>query len=65
MNQVETWFGILQSKRIRRGVFISVKDRVNKIDDFIKSYIENSKPFKWVKTSQQILAKAKRPAQIA
>lgn len=65
MNQVETWFGILQSKRIKRGVFISVKDLVMKINDFIKSYNENSKPFKWVKTSHQILAKAKRPIQIA
>ncbi len=62
MNQVETWFGILQAKRIKRGVFTSVKELVQKIGDFIKHYNENSKPFKWVKTSQQILPKTKRPA---
>jgi transposase len=65
MNQVEIWFGILQSKRIKRGVFISVKDLIAKIEDFIKSYNETSKPFRWVKTSQQILAKAQRPAKTA
>lgn len=62
MNQVETWFGILQAKRIKRGVFISVKDLVQKIGDFIKHYNKNSKPFKWIKTSQEILFKVKKPA---
>ncbi len=62
MNQVETWFGILQAKRIKRGVFISVKDLIQKIEEFINHYNENSKPFKWVKTSPEILAKANKPA---
>ena len=62
MNQVEIWFGILHAKRIKRGVFISVKDLIQKIEDFIKQYNNNSKPFKWIKTSQEILAKAIRPA---
>ena len=62
MNQVEIWFGILQAKRIKRGVFISVKDLVQKIEDFIDNYNKNPKPFKWAKTSQQIMAKAKKPA---
>lgn len=62
MNQIEIWFSILQSKRIKRGVFSSVKDLIQKIEEFVKHYNENSKPFKWVKTSQEILVKAKRPA---
>ena len=62
MNQVEIWFGILHNKRIKRGVFVSVKDLIKKIENFIKHYNEKTKPFKWVKTSQEILAKAKRPA---
>lgn len=62
MNKVETWFGILQAKRIKRGVFISVKDLVQKIEDFIDHYNKNPQPFKWAKTSQQIMAKAKKPA---
>jgi transposase len=63
MNQVETWFGILHAKRLKRGVFISVKDLIQKIEDFIKHYNNHPKPFKWVKTSQEILAKAKRPVK--
>ena len=62
MNQVETWFSILHNKRIKRGIFRSVKDLIQKIDDFIKYYNENSRPFRWAKSSQEILAKAKRPA---
>jgi transposase len=64
MNQVEIWFGILQAKRIKRGVFTSVKNHITKIENFIESCNRKSKPFKWVKTSHEILAKAKRPSQI-
>ena len=62
MNQVEIWFGILHNKKIKRGIFRSVKDLIQKIEDFIKYYNENSKPFRWVKSSQEILAKARRSA---
>lgn len=65
MNQVETWFGILHAKRIKRGVFISVKDLIQKVEDFINHYNNNSRPFRWVKNSQEILAKAKRPAYVS
>lgn len=62
MNQIEIWFSILQTKRIKHGIFTSVKDLIRKIEDFIKHYNNNSKPFKWVKSSQEILAKVKRSA---
>lgn len=62
MNQVEIWFSILHNKKIKRGIFRSVKDLIQKIEAFIKHYNENSKPFRWTKSSQAILAKAKRPA---
>ena len=62
MNQVETWFSILHNKRIKRGIFRSVKDLIQKIEDFIKYYNKNSRPFRWTKSSKEILAKAKRPA---
>ncbi len=60
MNQVETWFGILQNKQIKRGVFHSVKDLVQKIMNFIEHHNKSHKPFKWTKSAQEILAKAKR-----
>jgi transposase len=60
MNQVETWFGILTRQAIRRGSFRSVKELVAMIDAFTRQWNEGSSPFTWVKTSDEILAKAVR-----
>jgi len=60
MNQVETWFGILTSQAIRRGSFGSVKELIAMIDAFTEQWNEGSSPFVWVKTADQILAKAVR-----
>jgi transposase len=60
MNQVETWFGILTSGAIRRGSFGSVKELRAMIDAFTRQWNEGSSPFAWVKTADQILAKAVR-----
>jgi transposase len=64
MNQIETWFGILTRKAIRRGSFGSVKELIAMIDAFTRSWNEGASPFVWVKTADAILAKAvpKRPA---
>ncbi|MBW6455889.1 MAG: IS630 family transposase [Trueperaceae bacterium] len=58
MNQIETWFGILTRQAIRRGSFGSVADLERAIDAFTTAWNENSAPFAWVKTADQILAKA-------
>ncbi len=60
MNQVETWFGILTRKAIRRGSFRSVKELVAMIDAFTRAWNEGSSPFAWVRTADEILAKAVR-----
>ena len=60
MNQIETWFGILSRQAIRRGSFRSVKELIAMIDAFTASWNEGSTPFAWVKTADQILAKAVR-----
>ena len=60
MNQIETWFGILSRQAIRRGSFRSVKELIAMIDAFTASWNEGSTPFHWVKTADQILAKAVR-----
>jgi len=52
----------ITEKADKRGVFISVKDLIEKIEAFIEHYNQNSNPFKWVKTPQEIIAKAKKPA---
>ena len=60
MNQVETWFGILTRKAIRRGSFRSVRELVAMIDAFTRQWNEGSSPFGWVRTADEILAKAVR-----
>ena len=58
MNQIETWFGILTRKAIRRGSFGSVKELIAMIDAFTRQWNEGASPFVWVKTADAILAKA-------
>ena len=60
MNQVETWFGILTRQAIRRGSFRSVKELVAMIDAFTRQWNAGSSPFHWVKSADEILAKAVR-----
>ena len=58
LNQVETWFGILTQRQIRRGAFKSVQELVDSIEKYIATHNQSPRPFVWTKTSGQILAKA-------
>jgi putative transposase len=60
LNQVETWFGIITRKAIRRGSFRSTKELAEKIDLFVKSHNRNSKPFIWTATAESIFEKLER-----
>lgn len=60
LNQVETWFSIIERKTIRRGAFPSVKDLVMKIAQFVKDYNSKCEPFSWHATADSILGKVKR-----
>jgi len=60
MNQVETWFGILTRQAIRRGSFRSVQELVAMIDAFTRQWNAGASPFTWVRTPDEILAKAVR-----
>jgi putative transposase len=60
LNQVETWFGIITQKAIRRGSFKNVKQLVDKIDEFVQHYNQHCKPFVWTATADSILDKVAR-----
>jgi transposase len=60
MNQIETWFGILTRQAIRRGSFRSVKELIAMIDAFTRHWNDGSSPFAWVRSADEILAKAVR-----
>jgi len=63
LNLVERWFGELTSKRIRRGVFLSVDDLKKAIDEFMAAWNDNPKPFVWTATVESIVEKLSRCRQ--
>src|SRR5713226_4799422 len=63
LNLVERWFAEITNKRIRRGVFRSVKDLETAIREYIEIHNEDFVPFVWTKTADQILASIARYAQ--
>lgn len=64
LNQVETWFGIITRKAIRRGSFRSTRELAEKIDLFVKNHNRNSKPFMWTATAESIFEKLERLCNI-
>jgi transposase len=63
INLVERWFAELTNKRIRRGVFRSVRELETAIREYIDIHNEDPAPFIWTKTADQILASIARYAQ--
>src|ERR671911_2413251 len=55
INQVERWFGLLTDRLIRRGVHTSVQALEKDIQDWIRTWNANPRPFTWVKTADDIL----------
>jgi len=65
INQVERWFAELTRKQIQRGVHTSVAQLEADIRNFIDEHNANPKPFRWVKSADEILAAVKRFCQKA
>jgi transposase len=63
LNLVERWFGELTSKRIRRGVFVSVEDLQQAIGEFLAAWNADPKPFVWTATVESIVEKLSRCRQ--
>lgn len=57
LNLVETWFGILTRRALRRGSFTSVSNLIAAITRFLEVWNEEASPFVWTKSAQEILAK--------
>jgi transposase len=56
-NQVERFFGLITSQRIRRGSFASVKELEEAITSYIDEHNGTPKPFVWTKTPEEIFEK--------
>jgi transposase len=63
LNLVERWFGELTGKRIRRGVFVSVDDLRQAIEEFLATWNADPKPMIWTATVQSIVEKLSRCRQ--
>jgi transposase len=55
INQVERWLAELQRRCLERGVFCSLDELTTALEDWIKRWNENARPFKWTKTPDQII----------
>lgn len=60
LNMVERWFGLLTSKRVRRGVFRSTRQLETAIKHYLEVYNEQPKPFVWTKSADEILQSVAR-----
>jgi transposase len=63
INLIERWFAELTNKRIRRGVFRSVKELEVAIREYIEVHNQDPKPFVWTRTADQILDSIARYAR--
>jgi len=60
LNLVERVFGELTQKRIRRGVFHSVPELIDAIDQYISIYNEHPKPFVWTAKVEDMVRKVSK-----
>ncbi|MDP3711785.1 MAG: IS630 family transposase, partial [Mycobacteriales bacterium] len=60
LNQVENWFGKLEGKNLRRGVFGSVRELIASIEEFLEATNDDPTPYVWTATAESILAKIAR-----
>jgi hypothetical protein len=49
LNQVETWFSILQGQSLSGASFISLEQLKEHIDAYIQAYNKKAEPFVWTK----------------
>jgi transposase len=60
LNMVERFFREVTEKRLRRGVFHSVPDLVNALQEYLAHYNEKPTPFVWTAKANDILKKVER-----
>jgi transposase len=60
INLVESWFAQLTRRRLRHGVFTSVDDLDDAIDQWAAHWNDDPTPFTWTIPASDILAKVQR-----
>lgn len=60
LNLVERFFGLLTEEALKRGSHTSIPDLRAAILAYVEAHNEEGKPFKWIKTADEILEKMRR-----
>ncbi len=60
LNLVERFFGLLTEQALKRGSFTSIPQLRAAILDYVESHNQRNKPFRWIKTADEILDKMRR-----
>jgi len=60
LNLVERFFDQITSRAIRRGVFESVAELIDTINDYLRCHNRDPKPFKWTASAEAIIEKINR-----
>ena len=60
LNLVESWFGQLTNRRLKKGTFSSVAQLQDAIGVWTGSWNEDPQPFIWKKAADEIIAKVQR-----
>ena len=60
LNLVESWFGVLTMKRLRRGSFRSTAELEQAIMEFMVATNGEPRPFVWTKSADEVLASVAR-----
>ena len=60
LNLVERWFRELTDKALRRGVFHSVPDLIEAIEEYLAAHNDEPRPLIWTATAETILEKVAR-----
>lgn len=60
---MERWFAELTRKQLRRGVHRPIADLEADIATFIETHNEDPKPYRWVKSADEIGASVKQFCQ--
>jgi len=56
LNQIEIFFGILSRRIIRRGVFQSKQELIDRILGFLETYNREARPFEWTYSGKPLVA---------
>lgn len=60
LNLVERFFGLLTQHALQRGSHTSVPEIRRAIAEHIDAHNERGRPFKWIRSADEILAKVQR-----